>query len=68
MLEQKGRCKICAEKMVKVNIDHDHETGRVRGLLCMPCNMGLGLFKDNIRRLAAAIVYLEDNGKSYYSS
>jgi hypothetical protein len=37
----------------------------VRGLLCSACNTALGLFKDNIRYLANAIVYLEDNGKKY---
>ena len=40
-------------------IDHCHESGIVRGLLCMPCNTGLGNFKDNVQTLLNAIKYLE---------
>jgi hypothetical protein len=40
--------------------DHCHETMKPRGILCGPCNMGLGLFKDNIDRLYAAIHYLKN--------
>ncbi len=39
-------------------IDHDHETGEVRGLLCPTCNNGLGHFKDSVKTLANAISYL----------
>jgi hypothetical protein len=54
---QGGVCAICDDGKPE-HIDHDHETGRIRGVLCGPCNMGLGLFKDDPRRLEAAVDYL----------
>jgi len=63
--KQDGRCAICHVEMDKPCVDHDHKTGRVRGLLCTQCNTGLGMFKDSIRNLASAIVYLEDNGATF---
>lgn len=57
-------CSICGTLEAKgrpgigMFIDHDHETGRVRGALCYPCNTGLGVFKDNIGIIASAIRYL----------
>jgi len=42
-------------------IDHDHETGKVRGILCVNCNLGLGSFKDNPKVLKNAINYLGDD-------
>jgi hypothetical protein len=67
MLAQGGLCAICKCELVEdlpkgnprqINIDHDHETGAVRGLLHSGCNVGLGQFEDSIERLRAAIVYL----------
>jgi hypothetical protein len=64
--QQNGRCAICDihEKDLKImlSIDHSHESGKVRGLLCGNCNRGLGYLKDSPIRLAKAIQYLE---KSY---
>jgi hypothetical protein len=57
LASQGGTCAICRESKPE-HIDHDHKTGRVRGVLCGPCNMGLGLFKDDQSRLKAAIDYL----------
>ena len=62
---QGGKCKICGETDPKTrsgrfNIDHCHETGHVRGLLCNPCNVGLGTFTDDISKLEAAIRYLSE--------
>lgn len=55
-----GKCGICKDRDFEA-IDHDHETGQVRGLLCNQCNMSLGGFKDNIEVLEAAIAYLKNS-------
>ncbi len=54
-----GRCDICEEIPVRVlNEDHCHTTGRFRGLICTSCNNGLGRFRDDPKRLQAAIDFL----------
>lgn len=61
LLKQHNACAICKQffsKELYPCIDHDHKTEKVRGLLCARCNYGLGDFKDNPKRLAAAIEYL----------
>lgn len=55
--KQNGLCWICGESSDLV-VDHDHESGKVRGLLCNLCNTSLGGFKDNIVSLEKAIAYL----------
>lgn len=63
-LKQNGKCAICKkESDKKFNIDHCHEIGKVRGLLCWSCNMAIGYFKDNINSLNNAIKYLKNYGK-----
>ncbi len=61
---QEGRCCICREARVLrtkagLYVDHDHATGKVRGLLCANCNAGLGHFRDNPTLLRNAALYLE---------
>lgn len=60
---QDGRCAICDKfftKMRDICVDHNHETGKVRGLLCSQCNIGLGYVEDSEFR-AEAIEYLNIN-------
>ena len=64
MLEaQDNGCAICGkmpeENGQRLSVDHDHETGQVRGLLCRHCNSGLGYFMHGPERLRNAIAYLE---------
>lgn len=59
--EQNGVCAICGgtNNTKALAIDHDHETGYIRGLLCDCCNLGIGHFRDNIELLRNAIRYLK---------
>lgn len=64
---QGGVCAICHipfsdPRGYSPHVDHDHSTGKVRGLLCVLCNGGLGGFKDNIDGLYSAIEYLKIHG------
>jgi hypothetical protein len=64
---QGGKCKICRKRPARLYIDHDHETFKLRGLLCVKCNCGIGCFDDNPRLLKAAQQYVEDNRASINS-
>lgn len=63
---QDGKCAICKtaswdkehKKFRRLVVDHDHKTGKVRGLLCANCNLVLGHAKDSVQLLAASIAYL----------
>lgn len=61
--KQEGKCTICESKLsksgkIKATLDHDHITGKVRGILCQSCNFGLGHFKDDPILLEKARNYL----------
>lgn len=56
--EQQNRCAICQTEGVKLAVDHCHETGRVRGLLCRGCNSGIGQLGDDMPRVFRAYDYL----------
>jgi hypothetical protein len=63
--DQNGRCAICEtvpkqsqESPSGLVVDHNHETGAVRGLLCPSCNVGIGFLGDSPARLVSAAVYL----------
>jgi hypothetical protein len=53
-----GRCAICDTLTTKVNVDHDHHTGAVRGLLCTSCNIFIGYIEKSKRRHLRAQAYL----------
>lgn len=57
VLLQNSKCSICGKKS-KLNIDHNHSTGKFRGLLCRECNLALGLVEENIDTLKEMIEYL----------
>lgn len=66
---QDGRCYICDSK-ARLCVDHNHDTGEVRKLLCDRCNTQLGII-ENAEFLEKALAYLEEHGnvssiESYY--
>ncbi len=58
---QRGLCAVC-ERRAAVHVDHDHHTGRVRGILCELCNGFLGALDDDPGLIRSAIEYLETRG------
>jgi len=64
MLEKQNFvCWICknTDKRKRLAVDHDHVTGRIRGLLCSKCNSGIAMFRDSVFLLKKAIEYLQED-------
>lgn len=63
--DQEGICAICGRGPDDFKrafaVDHDHDSGKVRGILCPDCNRGLGGFRDNIELVERALEYLKKN-------
>jgi cell division protein FtsI/penicillin-binding protein 2 len=62
LVSQNGVCAICRKTCPsgrRLAVDHCHDTGKVRGLLCTPCNTAIGLVKEDTLRLRALIDYIE---------
>ncbi|AFC22025.1 endonuclease VII [Cronobacter phage vB_CsaP_GAP52] len=65
--KQDNKCAICGEaetatvrgKVKELAVDHDHDTGKARGLLCSKCNVMIGMSQENPAILASAINYLD---------
>ncbi len=76
-IKQKGVCAICGKPSTKIqkrgngngkvgeclHVDHDHKTGKIRGLLCYSCNVNIARFKEDYKLLRMAVDYLENNSK-----
>lgn len=70
-LKQRGRCAICSKpesnsdskgNVKWLSVDHNHNTGDIRGLLCSSCNTGIGLLGDSVDTMKKAIKYLKERG------
>lgn len=59
--KQNGVCAICGKYEAVLSVDHNHTTGKVRGLLCRQCNRGLGLLQDSEYVLSKALQYLQES-------
>ena len=63
--KQNYKCAVCLREYTtqrKLVVDHDHETGKIRGLLCHYCNRGLGLLGDTRESVERVLEYLKNNG------
>jgi len=74
LIQQNNLCAICHGAETKISkktgrtknfcVDHNHKTGRIRGLLCDDCNIAIGKMKENINSLKAAIEYLSKENEN----
>ena len=58
---QGSRCAVCRKKSDVLDVDHDHKSGVVRGLLCRRCNVGLGMLDDSPIYVKRALRYLMED-------
>lgn len=58
--DQDAACCICGETEALLVVDHDHDTGDIRGLLCRACNRGIGMLSDDPKLLTRATAYLSE--------
>lgn len=72
LIAQDNKCAICGgiggtglTNGLRLHVDHDHKTDKIRGLLCGSCNVGLGHFKDDTTLLQTAIEYLRRDTDVY---
>jgi len=61
---QEGKCAVCGTRDGRQVVDHDHDTGKVRGILCVRCNVSIGGLGDTVNGLMRAVRYLEKASKS----
>lgn len=64
LTEQDNVCAICRKSCItgrNLTVDHDHNTGKVRGLLCFNCNVGIGAFKESAALVATAAKYVSSH-------
>lgn len=62
-MRQDYKCGICKKETKVLAVDHCHVTGKVRGLLCKPCNSGIGFLNDDIDLIKSALEYLNETTK-----
>ena len=55
-----GKCQICSKQFETLCVDHNHETGKVRGLLCRPCNIAISALGEDEQTMLNAIKYLKE--------
>lgn len=70
MIAEQGGCAICRCKQPIGKdwcVDHNHRTGRVRAILCSPCNQAIGLFKESAERMERAVLYIEGHDAIDYN-
>lgn len=66
LIKQNHKCLICGTSLMETRrcVDHSHESGKIRGILCDLCNKGLGQFRDNLEFLRKAVIYMEIKGEN----